>query len=1258
MPEWTKEQKAAIEDGGKNILVAAAAGSGKTAVLVERIIQKVLRGDCDVDALLVVTFTDAAAREMRERVEAALEEQLAAAEKASERARIERQLVLLSGASISTLHSFCANLLRRHFDAIDLDPQFRIGGAQELTLLRQETMEQLFAEEYERGDKGFLNFVDDYGTDHGDEELFALIEKLYDFSRAQAFPEKWLEEKLHAFDIPGEASIRDTLWFPVLKKSIRFSLDEIREQNQTAAELTAGTELEAYAEVFATEQEDLEKLSAVLETGTWEEIRTAFLSFSWPRLPRVKDADSDVKKQVQDLRKRYKDTLKKVQDQFFQQTEAELLTGVSMAYPDLLELGMLTTAFSHAFDRAKKERTMVDFSDLEHLAIRILVEGGGPDAQGRISPSATALALREKYQEVMVDEYQDTNEVQETIVQMVSRHAPDAVPNLFVVGDVKQSIYRFRLADPTLFLKKFQDYPRQPETCERIDLRANFRSRPEVLSAVNDLFSQLMVPESMEIDYDEAAALHWLSDYPDSADGKTLKGPQELAILIGEGEEAAGAGTPSEAAKVDAAPADEAAEERQELTRLELEAQYIAQRIRQFMEEGTMVFDKHARGYRPLEYRDIVILMRSVKDKAEKMLEILQANGIPTYAASNTGYFEASEVRLMLSLLSVIDNARQDIPLAAVLLSPIGGFTLSEMASVRLAAEGDIFSALLTSANPEKHLDPEVQRKAADFLARLSRWRRIAAELSVPELIWRLYRDTGYYDYVGGLPGGLLKQANLRLLASRAADYEKSSYRGLFRFLRFVEHMQKSESDLSVARTLGESENVVRIMTIHHSKGLEFPLVFLANLEGGFNLQDLRDQLLIHRDLGFGPYASDTAGGYRYRFETLPLHAVRDAIEKESKAEELRLLYVALTRAREKFVLVGFVRDEATLEKKAQVWCTYAARTERRLPPHAPLSAKNDLDWVGMALVHHPDGKALRDRGGAAAQVPAFLDDGEDNSCRWQISLVPIGKLSLPENEETTADEILSAVRDGLPLPATPKKEAVEALLSWHYPEHGLAEVPAKVSVSELKRRFAAQEEETPSVLLTPPPQAWSRPRFIQEEKKSTGTEYGTLMHSVLQYADFRGDCSLQGLKAQLQRMVAEEKLTEDMAGRVNIPAVAAFYRSMIGERMKRARQVMRELPFTRLLEAKRFYPAADAGEKVLIQGIIDLLFEDEAGKWILVDYKTDKDTDPQKITKRYALQIRLYAEAVETMLGKPVAERYLYLLHDGKILSLGKADA
>ena len=1241
--KWSQAQLKAIEERGKNLLVAAAAGSGKTSVLVERIIRRILQGETDVDRLLVVTFTNAAAAEMRERIEAALAQEIA---KGASSPRLERQLALLSNASISTLHAFCQNVIRRNFAAIDLDPKFRLAGEQEIRLLQQEVLEEIFERKYDEAEEGFLAFVDAYGTERGDEALYAMVLRLHAFSCSQPFPGLWLDSLAARFDLAADARLLDTPWASTVLAQISFVLSGCLAAVQRLSEKAGALGYAACHDALQEDETLVENLLASVKGGDWEAMRQAFSSYKHATMRFPKGMDEEEKEAAKRLftlpRDRVKQRLKRLKETYFHSAEAELLDDLRALSGTAHAIVGVVRDFAAAFQAAKKERGIVDFNDLEHFALAVLRDEDAP--AGELRPSARALALQEKYEEVMVDEYQDTNGVQEAILSLVAR-----ADNLFTVGDVKQSIYRFRLADPRLFLKKHSEYPTAGGQYARIDLSENYRSRAGVLAAVNWLFSQLMTPEAMELLYDEAAALHFAAQYPEDVP-QSLAGATELHIIESDAVPDAAAVQEDADAPASEAGAENGADE-EELKGFALEAAFIARRVRTLMASGALVADKG--GYRPLRWRDIVILLRAARGRADILLETLRDADIPSYAALDAGYFQATEVRVVLAVLAVIDNARQDVPLAAVLCSPIVGLTFSELAELRLAApEDDIFGALLVVNTPGAGFSAPLREKVGAFLELLSAWRKLVRRVSVPELIWQIYRDTGYYDYVGGMTGGLLRQANLRMLADRARDYEETNFRGLFRFLRFIEKMQQMETDLSAARTLGEGEDVVRIMTIHKSKGLEFPVVIVAGLGSKFNMRDAADDLLMHRELGLGLYRTEREKSLRY--STFAREAVAERIRQESKAEELRVLYVAMTRAREKLILVGSTKK---LAARAEGWCSYVTLTKRELPAYAALEADSFLDWLGMTVARHADGAPLWEC--ASLVEKRVAPAGEDDS-RWQVELVPAAAVTSVSAAVPAEDDVFEKLRKGEPLPASDEKEAVERLLSWQYPPHGVADVPAKLSVTELKRRFAAEDAaaEKPYMPLAEKNGGFARtvfkrPDFLQEKTGLSAAEYGTLMHLVLQHIDLAGDSSRKGLAAQLAAMVERELLLPEQAAFVRLEMVEAFLHSPLGSRMKGARRLWRELPFSRRLEARRFYPAAEPEARIFVQGIIDVLFEDENGALVLLDYKTDRDTSPAVVRKKYRLQIDLYTEAVEAILRRKVDERYLYLLQDGGIVKL-----
>jgi len=1211
---WSKEQQEAIEVRNKDILVAAAAGSGKTAVLVERIIQLVLKDNIDINKILVVTFTNAAATEMRQRIARQLEAQLTLAAEQNDIKKVkklERQLILLNAAAISTMHSFCQGIVRQYFNEINVDPKFRLASQQEVDLLKYDVLEVLIQNKYEEENNAlFLQFVDSYGNEKGDGNVYEIILNLYEYAVSQPFPEKWLKSIAGAFDIKPEQEIETTLWAKIVQQQLQQGLDECLSINRNMAEKISRCGYEV--NTIESDYERLTDLASVF-LEKWTIIYDTINILKFERIKLDKDMPEELKDWIKNERQKIKEIIGSLQESFFQMPPEKLLADLA-AQKEMAELmGNITLEFMEMFNIAKHEKNIADFNDLEHFALQILADK--ESTAENLIPTSSAVKIQKKYQQVMVDEYQDTNGVQEAIISLAAGNNH----NKFLVGDVKQSIYRFRLAEPELFLSKYRQYPQEKQYHQRIDLAKNFRSRKNILQAVNFIFAQLMTAKAAEIDYGEKEALDYGFDYPENEN--SLDGPVELLIVDKDGE----------------LDNDEDENTESALSGFAAESEAIAKRIKELINSKTKVYDKNSNTYRTITYKDIVVLMRSVSGKADIMLETLRNNDIPSYAAVSNGYFAETEIRVMLALLKILDNPRQDIPLAAVLYSPIVDIKTQELAQIRLCMPaGDLFDALLKTCEAAANIKESLKNKIADFLQKLTKWRSLARQKSVPELIWQLYDDTGYYDYCGGMPGGLLRQANLRMLYDRAATYEETDYRGLFRFLQFIERMQKKGNDLSVARTLGENEDVVRIMTIHKSKGLEFPVVIIADLGKRMNMADSRQDLLIHKKYGIGPYVYDTK--YNVRYPTLARQAVAQQIINESKAEELRVLYVAMTRAREKLILTGSVKN---IKNKAAGWCQNTAEAFT-LPEYKVLKAATYLDWICMALARHKDAGVLyeinKDMPENVVKLP-YADS------IWQINLQQTLETIMTQEKQVAAD-IFTAVESMTALASTDNKEWVRQQLEWRYPWAYNTEIPSKLSVTEIKRRFETAE----NAVNIFKENDYVRPRFLQDKMQLSGAEYGTIVHSVMQHLELDGNFSDAGIKAQLDKMAQNQIIMPEQVSLINRRAIRNFIYSPLGKRVLASNNVRREMQFSRMLEADKYYDV-EAGSKIFIQGVVDLLFS-ETDKLILVDYKTDNCTS-QQAREKYKVQINLYSEAVAAILQQEVTERYLYLFHSGDIVQI-----
>ncbi len=1260
--EWTREQLEAITLPTGDLLVAAGAGSGKTRVLVERIIRKVVAGTepLDLDRLLVVTFTNAAAAEMRQRIGKALEEAIKEQPDAS---HIRRQALLLDKASISTLHSFCAEVLHKYFYLKDLNPSYRILEEKEGDLLRQEILEATLEVYYDENEENspFYRLAEAYSGSRGDAALQQLVLRLYFFSRSHPWPENWLDETACAFrlngDDPGISS-----WHQIIASTALMEIENIISLLMAAGETAAAPGGPTpYLETISAELTAFKRLREEALKG-WPAFFEAVHQATFDRLkPLKKDAydpaPAERARELRDKAKKYFNNLKKeCFSRSFEEQKEEIMT----LAPLVEALVQLTGAFADRYREAKEEKGLLDFSDLEHHALALL--SGPGSLPGQPVPSEAALDYRRRFQEVLVDEYQDTNEIQETILKLVSRGGSGTDGNLFMVGDVKQSIYRFRLTEPGLFLEKYRRFAAGGEGGRRIDLSRNFRSRRGVLAAVNYLFGQIMDEKVGEIEYDAKARLDYGAAFPALAAAAEEEG--EFLLVSLEDTEGGSLGEEDIAAPDN----DREEEAREEAVGSLLEGRLIALKIKELLGRNgsprAYVYDKAKKEYRPINCRDIVILLRSTESYAPSFLEALKEAGLPAYAELNSGYFAAVEVEVILSLLKVIDNPYQDIPLAAVLRSPLFGFKGEDLAHLRLAAPRSPYYEAVKeySASAAAAEDDDLPLKTAAFLERLEGWREKAREESLPDLVWRLYRETGYYDFVGGMPGGQQRQANLRALYERARQYEEGSFRGLFRFLKFIEKLQEGGGDLASARAAGEREDVIRIITVHKSKGLEFPVVFVAGLGKQFNKKDLYQDFLLHKDLGFGPRFIDTF--QRVSYPTLPFTAVKAKLELEMLAEEMRILYVAMTRAEEKLYLVASVKN---LPKEAKKWLpALTPGGGSLLPAFYRAKAKSCLDWLGPALLRHPEALTLRQ---AAGIDPVCVVEDKERS-HWCFTMVSAGEL-LPlaagagEEEETTAKKeeraritLLKPV--GAPGPDAPE---VERRLTWKYPCALSPFHRAKLTVSEIKSRRLEEEGEPYPFAGGGEKQPPFRPRFLGREGLKSA-ERGTAYHFVMQHLDWdRGILPSEAeIKAKLTAMAAAGQIEAQAYRAINPRQIVSFFRTPLGRRLAAAPEVYRELSFSLVLPAEEVYPhwreealPGEKGEEVLVQGVIDCLFREEKGGLILLDYKTDRTAgvEAEKLADRYREQINLYARAVQAAWQEEVAEKYLYYFNGSLMLKL-----
>lgn len=1221
---WTDEQREAIAARSKEILVSAAAGAGKTAVLVERVIGQVVDAShpVDVDRLLVLTFTNAAAAQMRERVRQAID-QAVAAQPAS--MYLRRQQALMNAASITTMHSFCLDVLHKYFFLVDLDPAFRIADDSETALIQADVLDELFEELYAAGNADFDDLVDAFGGERGDEGLARLVYRLHDFARSNPEPKEWLKN-VPAILAQAERGASDDLpWVTELRAHISRRAAVARRlilQALQAAQADGGP-----ASYIPMLEDDLARLDDLLQAASsWAKLAATLPStLSFPRFkPCRRGGDEQYQAVAKACRQQAKQILQSLAGDFFSRSPDEATSDISLLVPRAQALVELTSAFSQRYRQAKRERGIVDFADLEHYCLAVL--SGTTD-----EPAPAVRELRRQYQEILVDEYQDINAIQERIIRLLAGR--DDVP-VFMVGDVKQSIYRFRLADPSLFLGKYRTFsPGAAASQRRINLTANFRSSAAVVDAVNFVFRQIMTPGVGELVYGPQEELVCRRG-PEKRD-KCEAVSCHFIIPTAEAPEAAddAADEPEETEKNEAKTVEE-------LTTFEREARLIARLINDMTVPGD--------GSLPWHYRDIVVLLRAPQHKSGILLEALQAAGIPAYAELGGGYFQATEIVTMLALLATIDNPRQDVPLAAVLRAPFVGLTADDLARIRLCDRtGDFYAAVACAARQEDGL----ANKLRSFLHHLSAWRTMARRGPLSELIWQIYRDTGYYDFVGSTVGGVQRQANLRALYDRARQFETTSYHGLFKFLRYIDRLSERGEDLAAARSLGENEDVVRIMSIHKSKGLEFPVVILADLAKQFNRQDLYTPVLVDRDLGVGFNVVNTELGYSY--PTLPKMAIREKKYAQMLAEEMRLLYVAMTRAQDRLIMVGTIaKPEQTLQR----WCAMGSGADWSLPDHELAAAKSCLDWLGAALVRHRDGEPLRRLVGSDILPGDIPPQVYEDQSRWNMKLWTPQECMATTDTAKADDALLQAVAVLAPLPEPQDDADVASIFNWHYHYAAAVGKPIKMSVSELKRRFdtwpqEAQEEVAPLTQCN----LAARPRFMEGEGL-TAAERGAAFHLLLQHIPLTPSIDTASIKEYIQVLQERDFLTFEQADMLAAEAesVSAFFAQPLGHRLARAQHVRRELPFSLLLPAQDVYhDAALAGEQVFIQGVIDCLFRDEQGL-VLLEYKTDTSrVDVATLVARYRTQVALYSQAVAMILKQPPDERYLYFLDHRRTVAL-----
>ena len=1174
----------------------------------------------DVDKLLVVTYTEAAAAEMKERIAAAIEKKL---EESPGNLNLEQQASLVHSAMITTVHKFCLSVIRDHFHVIGIDPSFRVGEEGELRLLKQDVLDEMLEEHYAKEEEEFREFVEKYGTGRTDKKIEELILQLYEYSRSYPDPGQWLISCVEDYEIDRE-HLEDSRMVHTVEERVRQHLGDLYglvRQAMEICQLPAGPYM--YVEALESDEKELKKLE---KADSYEKMSEVLLNFNWKKLSGKKDetVDAELRKSVQAVRKQLKALIDGIQKSYFYATADEWVEDMRDSAQAMRTLTGLVQEFTERFDEKKRRRNMIDFSDMEQFALAILTR----NTEGKLMPSAVAEEYQERFAEVMVDEYQDSNLVQETILTSVSGMSKGR-NNMFMVGDVKQSIYRFRLSRPELFMEKYDTYSVESSSCQRIDLHKNFRSRKEVLDSTNYLFEKLMFREFGGIEYDENAALYAGAEFPPVPEETDFTDKTEVLIFDQQDMKARDA--------------------------KEAEARMIARRIRELMGSGC-IYDRDSDSFRKIRYKDIVILTRSIQGWAEVFSAVLAEEGIPAYSVSREGYFETYEISVLLDYLRILDNARQDLPLTAVLTSPFVGLDAEELAQIRLAYPNLPFYEAVWLCCEEKEAEAEnssgeiseaVREKLAEFMRQVRHFRGILSYTPIHDLLAKILEETGYRTFIAAMPGGEQRIANVEMLIEKACAFEGTSYKGLFNFVRYIEQLKKYNVDYGEAGIMDEQADTVRLMSIHKSKGLEFPIVFVAGMGKSFNMQDQRGSIVIHPDWGIGIDAVDLE--QRTKNPTFLKRMIQERTKLENLSEELRVLYVAMTRAKEKMILTGtaklgeeellaveMMEDVIKREGKQNRW---KADEKDTLALYQMEGAKTCFNWI----------------------LPALMREWEQAEKWIQVRLVTREELSYGAATAGQAEILAREVLEHWDIEKSymPEwKELLSEQMNYTYPYLREEQMKLKFTVSELKKRIYTGEQ-LPEMQEDRGEEMYQEeeivplvPEFLQDQKEGlTGASRGTSYHKLMELLDFTREYTKVTLEKAVKDFEKQKKMTSEMAASIRISDILLFLESSSGKRMSEAAvkgRLWREQPFVLGVDADQIYPgfSGESGsqkkEVILVQGIIDAYFEEEDGI-VVLDYKTDRVKSAEQLKERYHAQLEYYAQALEGLLGKPVKEKIIY---------------
>ena len=1125
---------------------------------------------------------------MREKILEAIYKKI---EENPEDENLQKQIILLNKASISTIHSFCLDVIKNNFYEIDVSANTRIADDSEILLLQQEVIDDLFEEKYEEEDSNFIKLIKTYTKYNQDEVLKDLILRVYSYIQASPFPGEWIEEQIEKLNIEDGTNFSDTVWGKIITENANQILeDSILKLQNIRTKMTCFPELDKFT---AKIEDDIDKYTYIQNNlSDWDTAVEAINTLKNAMWTKDQKITNDLKDEAKDVRESTKDEFKKVK-KLMNCSSEEAVQDIKYMYPILKMLKDLILEFSQKFYQRKREKNIMDFSDMEHLALKILVK---KDENGNIVKSEIAKKYENKFEEIAIDEYQDSNLVQEYILTSVSRGN-----NIFMVGDVKQSIYKFRQARPKLFLDKYDNYKLDPVNGEdrKIQLFKNFRSRSNILDFTNLVFEDIMSRELGNIEYNQDEYLNLGANF-EEIQNQDYKTELEILDLSEENDD------------IWKTDEEETEEEQEKVEDVVLEARFVARKIKELIDSKYQIIDKKT-GRRDIQYKDIAILLRTSSGVANVYEKEISELEIPVYSDSSSQYLQSVEIETIMSLLRIINNPMQDIPLVTVMRSPIGNFTDNELIEIRMADRNSSFYEALLKSDLEK---------AHRFLSLLKELREDEEYMTLDEWIWNIYTKTGYMNYVNLMPNGALRVSNLRMLFERAKQYEEASFKGLYNFINFIDKIKFNQEDLKAAKIIGENENVVRIMTIHKSKGLEFPVVILAGVGKQFNFRDLNGKILLDQDLGMGPQYIDSD---RYiEFKTLAKKALAIKAKNEAISEEMRILYVALTRAKEKLIIVGRQKDvNKKMSEKQKLLEIYSTIDDNKINPYLLQKYKTYLDW--LELIYLKEGVA-----NTKNLFTVNINKREKTSVKIENEVEDISKKIIEESNKNNDEQ---------------EKEKIKEILNWQYKHQSIEGIPTKTSVSKLK------EEREQEVQIT------QEPKFINEEVKTklTGAQKGTLIHLCLQKMKETEEYNLEKITELIEELKDKEIITEIEAQNIDKEKLLEYTNSQLWTELKQAKEIHKEHPFYINIKASRIYNQINKedDEDILVQGVIDLFFIDKDDKLILVDYKTDYVQNENELVERYKGQLELYKEALEQSLNKKVDKMCIYSVHLNKLIEI-----